>query len=81
MTIKVARPLPECRRCARPMRRQRWAETGGVCSRCRTAPEAMAAAQRAARLAAVAEDAERRTQERIDQLAAKRAARAGAGYR
>jgi Zn finger protein HypA/HybF involved in hydrogenase expression len=76
--IVTATPLPECRRCGAPMRRQRWAVTAGICSRCRTAREAIATGHRAARLAVTRETAERQAEDRITRLAARRAARQGA---
>lgn len=82
MTVTgLPQPLPECSRCGNPMRRGRWAVTTGVCSSCTTPAEAMAAAQRAARLAAVKQDraGRRSVDARIDELAARRAARAAGG--
>jgi hypothetical protein len=73
VTVVKASPLPECRRCGAPMRRQRWAVAGGVCSRCRTAREAIATGHRAARAAQLADLAG--ADDRIARLAAKRAAR------
>lgn len=82
MTLSgLPKPLPECSRCGIPMRRNRWAVTTGVCSSCTTPAEAMRAAQRAARLTAVDDPGtagHRRTDARIERLAARRADRAAA---
>lgn len=32
--LQVADPLPECRVCEEPTRRQVWEATGGLCSSC-----------------------------------------------
>lgn len=69
------RPLPECRRCNAPMPRRVWA-TRRVCSDCATPAERMAAAMTAADLRRTQEATTARVNARIDELAAKRAARA-----
>lgn len=74
----LPRPLPECSRCGAAMRRNRWAVTTGVCRSCATPAEAMGAAQRAGRLNAVRQPSRLTTDARIERLAARRAARAGA---
>lgn len=81
MTARTAPPLPECARCAAPMRRARWAVTGGICSACATPAEAMAAAHRTSRLSAVSLDqaGRRRAETRIQRLLARRARRAAGG--
>lgn len=70
------RPLPECARCAAPMARAVW-RTRHVCSDCATPAERMAATQTAHDLARAAERTTERVNARIDELAARRAARAG----
>lgn len=71
----LPRPLPECARCHDPMRRRTWAAAAGVCARCQTKPERLATAQRAARLATARTRSTASTDDRINRLAAKRAAR------
>lgn len=34
MSVKISRPLPECRMCATPTKRATWLEHGGLCSNC-----------------------------------------------
>lgn len=75
------RPLPECKGCGAPTKRDRWMLTGGKCSECCTTTEILAAGQRERRVAKLAEGsttlaaAERKAQTRIEALAARRAAR------
>lgn len=71
----LPRPLPECARCKAPLPRAVW-RTRRVCADCATPAERMAAVQTAHELARKAEATTVTVQTRIDQLAAKRAARA-----
>lgn len=75
----LPRPLPECTRCQTPIRRARATVTRNVCRSCLTPAEAIAAKHReihVERLAVDSTTVDRRVNARIDQLAAKRAARA-----
>lgn len=74
----LPRPLPECRRCKAPMPRQVW-RTRKVCADCATPAERMAAVQTAHDLQRAATVTTAGVNARIDQLAAKRAARASGG--
>lgn len=74
----LPRPLPECKECGDPVRRQTWTETGGYCRKpdCLTPARAMAAAHRREHLARLARETtssvNRRVDARIADLAAKR---------
>lgn len=82
MTIRgLPRPLPECSRCQTPVRRARASLTRGICSSCLTPAEAMAARHREIHAAKLGDGetslrGRRKTDARIDQLAAKRQERA-----
>lgn len=72
------RPPAECRSCREPMRRQRWAVTGGLCGKCSPPAAAMATADRVRRLRSVS-TGPTSADERIERLARRRAERAAAG--
>lgn len=79
MAIKgLPRALPECSDCKDPVRRPTWTANGGKCSGCMTPADRMRAEQRRLHLAKLAADQYRRpsVEARIDELAARRAARA-----
>lgn len=71
----LPRPLPECRRCQRPLPRAVW-RTRRVCADCATPAERMAATMTAHELQRAAERTTAKVNARIDELAARRAARA-----
>lgn len=74
----LPRPLPECRRCAAPMPRAVW-RTRKVCADCATPAERMAATMTAHDLDRAVKATTARVNSRIDELAARRAARAARG--
>lgn len=75
MTVTgLPRPLPECRECRAPLPRD-VARTRRVCAGCATPAERMAATHVAAGLAKVAASTTRTVNDRIERLAARRAAR------
>lgn len=74
MTITgLPRPLPECR-CGAPLPRPVW-RTRRVCAACATPAERMAAVQTATDLERKATQTTRTVNDRIERLAARRAAR------
>ncbi len=82
MAIKgLPRPLPECKECGDPVRRDVWAATSGYCRKpdCLTPARAMAAEHRRQHLARLSRETTSTTQKRVDDriatLAAKRQSR------
>lgn len=78
----LPRPLPECKECGDPVRRQLHMETGGYCRKpdCLTPARAMAAEHRRQHLRRLQAESSRATSRRVDariaDLAARRQARA-----
>ncbi len=73
------RPLPECKGCGDPVRRNTWFENDGKCGRCATPADRMRDQHKRARrlrLASGETTKQRTTDDRIAALSAKRAARA-----